>query len=274
MRRSNLVLWLVAFAGMWFLDHEACGQHFDIFLARPAAGTQTVVGGADVDALIYDDVTRVFESELASAVGEFVTVEPGVNHPDIDNPGLTAYPTSAAGLDPGDVLRLLERDFTVSGMIDDLFFWDGVAPVAFTPAAADFRIDGGDPLGSAAGTGGVFDDHPFLVVDSDTLPGIYLTSVVGVADGFDPSDPVFLVMGTEELITAEFLGISQAEFDLLSDEEIEEQLDEVIDTAIDYVEGHVVVPEPGSLVLAAVALVGFVVIGRGGGPRPPEENER
>lgn len=240
---------------------QARGQHFDIFLARPASGTQTIVGGADVDALAYDDVVRVFEVELGSVGGEFLALEPGVNHPDFGNPGISAYPVSAAPLEMGDVLRLLERDLTVAGVTNDLFIWNGVAPVSFAPAAANFRIDGGDPLGSTAGVGGVFDDHPFLVVDSDAVPGIYLASVVGVVDGFEPSVPVYLVMGTESLITAEFLGISQGEFDMLSDEMLDEALEAVIEMAVEYVEVNVV-PEPAAIVLAWLAGgCGWIAVG-------------
>jgi hypothetical protein len=256
------VIFVLAASGSMFTAIRAHGQHFDIFLARPAAGTKTVAGGADVDALVYDDAVRVFETELGSVAGEFLSLEPGVNHPDFNNSGLAGYPVSAAPLQPGDALRLKKREFTVGGVTDDLFYWNGVGPVSFSPAAADFRIDGGDPLGSTAGTGGAFDDHPFLVVDDDSLPGIYLASVQGVVDGFEPSDPLYLVMGTESLITPSFLGISQAEFDLLSDEELEEALDAVIDPAVDFVESNVVVPEPGSLTLISAASCGLLAVCR------------
>jgi hypothetical protein len=242
-------------------SHRADAQHFDIFLARPAAGTTTIIGGADVDALMYDDVVRVFEAEMGSAGGGFLSLEPGVNHPNINDPGLTAYPATATALLPGDALRLVERDFTVAGNVDDLFYWNGVDPVSFAAAAANFRIDGGDPLGSVAGTGGAFDDHPFLVVDSDALPGIYLASVVGRVDGFNPSAPVYLVIGTEDLITAEFLGITQAGFDMLTDEQRDEALDEVIEAGVAYVEANVV-PEPASFALLAIAVAGGTAIGR------------
>ena len=240
------------------LAHPALGSggHFDIFLARPATGTTTVLGGADVDDLAYDDSTRIFEVEMAAVLGEFLALEPGVNHPNMSDPGLTAYPASAAPLQPGDVLRLLPRTFTVEGNTSSLFFWNGLGAVSFAPAAAGFRIDGGDPLG-VVGASGAFDDHPFLVIDDDTLPGIYLASVVGVVDGFGPSLPAFLVMGTEGLITPSFLGISQDEFDLLSDDELDEALEYVIELAVEYVETNVI-PEPASATLLALALVGAV----------------
>jgi hypothetical protein len=247
---------LPSFVAVVFAADVACGQHFDIFLARPAAGAQTVVGGADVNSLVYDDVTRVFEVELGAVGGEFLALEPGVNHPNLNDP-VSAYPASAAGLVPGDVLRLVEREFAVEAAIDDLFYWNGIGAVTFAPAAADFRVDGGDPLGSTAGVGGVFDDHPFIIVDSDALPGVYLASVSGAVSSaveeFDLSAPVYLVMGSEGLITAEFLGITQEEYEMLTEEELDLALEEVIERGVAYVESALLVPEPAPVGLAAIA---------------------
>lgn len=239
-----LALWLV-------IAGTASGQHFDIFLARPATGSQTVIGGADVDGQVFDGVTRVFESELGALGGEFISLEPGVNHPNLNNPP-SAYPSSASGLQPGDVLRLKARDFSVGCVVSDLFYWNGTGTVSFSPAAADFRIDDADPLGATAGVGGAFDEHPFLVVGDDSLPGIYLASAFGVVNELDASDPIFIVMGTEELITAEFLGISQQEFEMLTDEELEEALDAVIDPAVHYVQNNLI-PEPDTILVAMMA---------------------
>jgi hypothetical protein len=225
------------FAAAFAVVEPADGQHFDIFLSRPATGTQTVVGGADVDALVYDDTTRVFEAEMGALGGEFVALEPGVNHPNLNNP-TTAYPSSAAGLQPGDVLRLTERDFSVEGLVDDLFYWNGVGAISFTPAAADFRIDNGNPLPGSVGVGGAYDDHPFLVVDSDALPGIYLASVVGKVNDFANSDPVFIVFATGE------------------------DFEDVHEVAVEYVQANLVVPEPASLALAAMACGAIVAMRR------------
>jgi hypothetical protein len=161
----------------------------------------------------------------------------------------------------------LPRDFTVGGATGDLFFWDGQGSASFVPAVASFRIDGGDPLGSVAGAGGAFDDHPFLTVDSDALPGIYLASAVGVVAGFAPSDPVYFVMGSEDLITADFLGLTPAEFDMLTDDELDEALEGVIEQGMAYVEAHVV-PEPSTLVLVGnAALVALRSVRRPANPR-------
>jgi len=227
----QLRIWLSLLAAIIFFTNDGRAQHFDIFLARPATGFQTIIGGADVDLLSYDDVTRVFEAELGAVAGEFIALEPGVNHPNIHDPGLTAYPSSAAGLQPGDLLRLRKREFTLNSSTSELFYWDGTGAVSFAPAVAGFRIDLGDPLPSTPGTGGTFDDHPFFVVDSDALAGIYLASVYGMVDGFDPSQPVYVVMGT--------IGL--------------EDLHEKMELAAEYVHRTLVVPEPASLGLAAMA---------------------
>jgi hypothetical protein len=233
-----LLIFLSVLAVVPVANQPARGQHFDILLARPAAGRQTIIGGADVDATAFDDVTRVFEGEMGAIGGEFAALEPGIEHPNLNEP-VSAYPASAAGLMPGDMLRLFERNFSVGGIIDDLFYWNGMGAVAFVPALADFRIDEGNPLPGSAGVGGSYHDHPFLVVNSDALPGIYLASAFGVVDGFDPSDPVYLVFATGE------------------------ELEEAHGLAAEWVEANLV-PEPASLGLAAIACVAIFAARRRG----------
>ena len=253
---------LVALVALFFIAADAANaQHFDIFLARPAVGNQTVIGGADVDNLAYDDVTRVFEVDLGELGAEFFALEPGVNHPDTNFP-TNAYPASASPLVPGDTLRLLKTSVSVGGDVADLFYWNGVDPVSFSPAAANFRIELGDPLTDTPGIGGSFDDHPFFFIDDISLPGVYLASAYGVVDGFAPSASVYLVMGTESLITPAFLGITQEEFDLLDEEALDEALELVIEQAAEWVESNLVVPEPGTLVLASAASCALLLTSR------------
>jgi hypothetical protein len=72
-------------------------------------------------------------------------------------------------------------------------------------------------------------------------------------------------MGTENLVTAEFLGISREEFNLLTEEDLDEALDAVIDPAVEHVEANVVVPEPGSTLLAMLACGSVLAAGTGRG---------
>lgn len=240
-------------------------QHFDVFIGRPAAGTKSAFGAVDVDAAVISLNQRVFESEMGEDPfdGVFVSDEPGFNHPADDS----ALPVGAVSLLPGDEIFVTGLPLTVDGITSTLFYWNGLGSVAFTPAVGvSFHIETGNTTGSIgmAGAGGAFDDHPFFVLDdgdalAGTFPttGIYLGSFQAQVAGFDPTGPLYLVIGTEGLITADFLGISQEEFEMLTDEELDEALEGVIELAVDYVQSNVAVPEPGSLLLLGISWCGL-----------------
>lgn len=251
----TLSLLVVFIASIASAQHDH-GGHFDIYLARPLAGTQTVYGGYDGDHGEAEAGHRIFGTEMGEdpSLGIYFGTRPGINNPGTGGdqaPGATA-------LNPGDTVSTSEVAFEVDGATADLFFWNGLDPVAFTPATGvDFTF--GAPT-SSAGADGSFHEHPFLTLDdldanasTFPTPGVYLGAVTAAVTGLDPSDPIFLVMGTEGLITADFLGITQAEFDLLSDEEIDEELEHVIHEGVEYVEG-MLVPEPSAALLVAVGL--------------------
>ena len=235
--------------------------HFDIYLGRPAAGTQTQLGGIDVDTGVITPGLQVFETEMGEDPfsGTFFSLEPGFNNP--GSAGTQA--PGAVSFQAGDTVTVSEISVDVNGTVADLFFWDGTGSVSFAPAVGvDFTI--GNPV-DTAGPAGAFEDHPFLGLDdldSNTAtfptPGIYLSSFTASVTGFDPTDPIYLVSGTEGLITPSFLGISQAAFDLLTDEQIDEELEEVIEAAVLFVESNVVVPEPSALV---IAIAGIAAVG-------------
>ncbi len=233
--------------------------HFDVFVGRPASGTQTTYGGIDID---EGDVTlgvRVFESEMGENPIDniFFSDEPGFNHPEDD----AVLPAGASSLEMGDELFARGLPLSVEGETADLFYWNGAGSPSFSRASsAMFSIIAPEPNQSIgmAGAGGGFDDHPeFELSDSGSLPtpGIYLGSFEVQVGGFDPSDPLLLVMGTEGLITAEFLGISQSEFDMLTDDDLDEALEGVIEVAVDFVESNVVVPEPSALMIAGTGML-------------------
>lgn len=246
----------------------AAAQHFDVFVGRPASGTQTAYGGIDVDTARVRLWQRIFESEMGEDPfdGTFTSNEPGFNHPADDG----AIPAGAASLLPGDEVFVTSRPLAINGVTSDLFFWNGTGSVAFASAAGtSFVIDTGNLTGSigSAGAGGGFDDHPFFVLDdgdgnpaTSPTPGIYLASFLTRVADLAPSDPLFLVMGTEGLITPQFLGISQEQFDLLTEEALDEALERVIETAVEFV-GANLVPEPrsGSAIALAICGVGATI---------------
>ena len=263
-----LIIALAVAGGVCLAVKSAEAQHFDVFVGRPIVGTQTVYGGIDVDNADIMLGNQVFESELGEDPfdGIFLSDEPGFNHPADDS----VLPAGAASLNDGDEIFVSALPITVDGMTDSTFYWNGLGSVAFAPAfGTSFVIDTGNLTGSigTAGVGGGFDDHPFFVLDDGDgmpgtfpTPGIYLASFQGRVTDLDPTDPLFLVMGTEGLITADFLGITQDEFDLFTDDELDEALDGVIDSGMDYVERNIVVPEPSSLALLGLAICSAGVI--------------
>lgn len=247
----------------------ALAQHFDVFVGRPTSGEQTVYGGIDVDTADITVSERVFESEMGGDPfdGTFTSDEPGFNHPADDS----ALPPGAASLLPGDEIFVTALPLTVSGTTSNLFFWNGLGSASFAPAVGvNFAVDTGNLTGSigTAGAGGGFDDHPFFVLDdgdgnASTFPavGIYLASFQARVADLTPTDPLFVVMGTEGLITPAFLGVSQGEFDMLSDDDLDEALEGVIEMGVEFVEGNVI-PEPSSLVLLGAALGGVGLFAR------------
>lgn len=243
-------------------DHSEEG-HFDVFLGRPVSGTQTVYGGIDVDDADVELGVRIFEVELEENTldGTFEAIEPGFNHPESD----ASLPAGVASLIDGDAIRARLLPTTLGNTTADLFYWNGLGPAAFTAATTGFEIQAGDPIGTA-GSGGGFDDHPIFVVGSvgGTTPplGIYVASFEAQVGDLDPTDPLFMVMGTEGLITAEFLGISATAFEMMTDEDLDEALEGVIELGVDFVQANIAVPEPASLLLVLSA-VGMGLVGRG-----------
>lgn len=230
--------------------------HFDVFVAT--FGGSTVCGGIDVDDGDVELGALVFESEMGDnpISNIFFADEPGFNHPADD----AVLPAGASSLADGDEIFVNGLNLTVGGVTGSLFYWDGVGPVSFTPpSGTSFDIVTPTSTGSigTAGVGGGFDDHPeFELSSGGTLPaaGIYLGSFEAQVNDLTPCGPMFLVMGTEGLITADFLGIDQAAFDMLTDEQLDEELEEVIEMAAGYVEANVV-PEPSAFVLAGIGLL-------------------
>lgn len=223
-------------------QHSEEEHHFDIYLARPTSGTQTVYGGIDVGEGEIEVGHRVFESEFgvipySGTLGAF---EPGFN-----NPGTSgSQAPGASAMNPGDTPTFANAPFFLDGQIADLFYWDGVgAEPSFAPAAGvSFSID--DPELSAAADGS-FDDHPELLLDDGdglqaTLPadGIYLAAFTAALPGLEPTDPLFLVIVTDEL------------------------LEPAVEVAFEFVESTVI-PEPTALMLAGVSLAALAARRRG-----------
>ena len=255
-------LWPPVIAAIFgFAPTLASAQHFDVFIGRPTSGTTTAFGGIDVDTSAITLQKRIFKAEMGPEPfdGVFLSDEPGFNHPADES----ALPAGVTSLNQGDEVFVTGLPLTVNGMTSTLFFWNVQGIVNFSPAVnTSFVIDTGNMSGSigTAGVGGGFDDHPFFILDdgysvSNTFPtpGIYLASFQARVADLKPAGPLYLVMGTEGFITPEFLGITQLEFDMLSDEDIDALLEGVLDVAAGHVAANVAVPEPGTVSLLTMA---------------------
>ena len=231
-RKLSLVT-LVAFAFV----AGAQAQHFDVFVAT--SGTETVGGGVEVDTgeVVLGQV--VFEAELGDVGGQFISDEPGFNHPADDS----VIPAGIDSLNMGDEIFVRGLDLTapIGGPTAPLFYWDGTGTPSFAPSSATFVINTGNTTGSigTAGAGGGFDDHPFFEVTGGPL-GIYLASFEHEVGGFSPSGPNFLVLGTEGLVPTD------------------EELEGLIELGVDYVNANVI-PEPNAFVLAGIGFLAMML---------------
>ena len=209
-------------------EHEH--SHFDIFVGRPTAGSQTLIGGADLDGDVELDA-RIFEGDLEPlALGNstYTGTEPGLMNP-----------TSAWPLLANESITLNNVAATLGDVTSDLFYWDGTGEVVFSDSAMDLLITQSPATADSAGN---FHDHPIYDIDDPTstaLPagGIYLAPLTAQLDGLDASDTVFVLFVTGE------------------------EYEESVELAEAYVHGQLV-PEPSSLLLAGLAICGLAIYRR------------
>ena len=248
----NRYLFLCALVALTVASANAVAQeeeehgHFDVFVG--ISGGQTAYGGIEVDDGDIAPNERVFEAEMGDLDLGFAMIftadEPGFNHPGPADAGFGNLPSGVTALAPGDEIFVNKLPLTVDGVTSDLFFWDGVGTPSFSQASGvlfDIVAGTGGSIG-AAGAGGAFDDHPEfeLSTPGGSLPtlGIYLGSFDVRVNSLEPSDPLFLVMGTEGLAPTD------------------EELEELIEMGVEFVENSVI-PEPASATLAVLAAAMF-----------------
>ncbi len=238
----------------------------DVFLAE--SGGQVAIGsGNDVGPVDADLSVRVFEGVMIAGFPPFNPADYGRDEPGffslpVGNPEL---PLGASAL-PGNALVTINlAPFAVNGVSDSLFYWDGVGGVNFLPAAlaqpgVQFSI-APNPVGSSGASGGL-DLHPITALEEGGVgvpsDGVYLVaptvSVAGLAD----SDRFFQVWLVDALVTDE-----QVAEDLEASLEVGEIMFlgkdfTFFEQAVAYVGEQLVVPEPTSTLLAAVAVVGML----------------
>lgn len=239
---SSIPTLLCVAASSLLAGGDVARAHFDILVARPAIGNQTLIGAA----LVPDDLnleTRIFEGDVEAdniAGNNFYTgTEPGFFNAGANSPGSlgATNPPGALPLLAGESFTVHNVSFALDGVTSDLFYWDGVGDVSFVDSPADIVIT---QTGGTAGADGSIDAHPFYDIDdpaSDALPagGIYVAPLTVELDGLASSDTALVMLVTGE------------------------EFEDSVEAAELYLAGQLV-PEPSSLMLAAATLaVGLFV---------------
>ena len=214
----------VAMLSLFGFGLPACAQHIDVLV-------QAIDGKLETGNANYDNNTwllgeRVYGRQLLS---NFRTNDPGFTTLETGHPLLDS---SASGLSPNVDLSFDIVPSTINGQEANFWYWDGMdtdadgfelEDVSFDLGAPGLEwrvLDDGGTTHTADGTdtvvpdvlvqnsfsdGAVHSHIIMLVVDNDgnaelnRPEGVYLTSMVLQADGFEASDPFFFVHRTSGL---------------------------------------------------------------------------
>jgi hypothetical protein len=194
----------------------AAAQHADVLVQT--LGNRLATGSADFDSGSWTLGRRVYSSEFGSNWS-------------VNNPGFNALAATSPSM-PAGASRLpgntsLAWDFMpmkIDGVLQNAFYWDGAGSTA---AAVDFgalpgpdyeialygrnasvAVDGaaslvaGDVI-EVTSSSGALHSHRYFYLDSGNqnaagppVDGIYLLSLRMKMNGYDPSQPIYMVLGT------------------------------------------------------------------------------
>jgi hypothetical protein len=260
---------------------RAADVHYDVFVT--SSGTSLVIGGYDdaaTTAEVPEGQMRVFGGEVVPATGTaapYESASPGepgfraATQSFLNNPALTTPAGVYTALPGSTPLTFAFLPITIGSDSRNLFYWDGNGAVAFAPAANDVALDltkqggGGWTAGitgsSAAviagntiqtttggGSPGTVHTHLFTSIGkAGAAPdqGFYLYSLQLGMTGFAPSKPLYFVYGALDpaALTLEQLTAFETAHGL-AEAWVQDNL--------------VAVPEPATLGLVGVALVGAI----------------
>lgn len=220
---------------------RAAEGHGDIALFNDGGTIGVGLVDDSADPEIFEPGVRVFESILI--------------------PALVFSPFDFDSDEPG--FDIEDGEFPPSQLVDlvplSLEYWDGTGDVAFGAAPAGVAFDFDDASFATDDEGGLHDHALFGLKSAGIIPdGVYVGEFLASTAGLAPSDPIYLVMLKDDLITAANL------------EELEELLEAYeeggaepvfggknfafYEAAVEAVEARVAIPEPGAVGLTCVAL--------------------
>jgi hypothetical protein len=228
-------------------------------LAVAANGSLAAEGHGDI--ALFDDGGKIGVGLVDDSV-EPEIFEPGVRvFESILIPALAFSPFDFDSDEPG--FDIEDGQFPPSQQVDlvplSLEYWDGTGEVAFGPPAADVTFDFDDAAFATDDEGGLHDHALFGLESTGAIPdGVYVGQFLATTAGLEASDPIYLVMLKDDLITAGNL------------EELEELLEAYeeggaepvfggksfafFEEAVEAVEARVAIPEPSAVGLTCVAL--------------------
>ncbi|MCG8448500.1 MAG: hypothetical protein MI725_02835 [Pirellulales bacterium] len=256
--------------------------HSDVLLVdvggQVAIGAAEDIGGAGES---FDLDTHAFESilipgSIPPTPADYEATEPGFFGLHGVNDAGTLATLGASALPGTASVSASLTNFSIDGASANLFFWNGTGSVDFDPAPAGTSFNF-DPSANLATTGsnGDLDDHPIFELNATSgvpADGAYLISPAVDVAGLATSEPFFLILLADSLITGEVdAGLVE---EALEDLEAGITTDAVVDfggsnvkdfaffeEAVEFVENTLVVPEPSTTLLSLMA-IGFVAIGR------------
>jgi hypothetical protein len=251
---------------------------FDVLVTSTGTGSQLVFGGFDDDGtatgLVPEGQMRVFQAEVSGAfsgTAAYVTGEPGypgfqaLAQTLLDNPGVMTTPGYIA-LAAARPLTFSFLPITIGTVSQNLFFWDGIGAVNFSPVGANVvlslikggtsswtqSINGGqngvipgNTIDTTKNSGNIHEHLNAAIAKDGGVPdqGFYLFSLELQMTGYDPSESLYFVYGALDYDNIQY-GQNLAAFDAAHA------------LASDWVENNlVVVPEPSTAALMALATV-------------------
>ena len=262
-------------------DSRAADVHYDVFVT--SSGTSLVIGGYDdaaTTATIPADQMQVFGGEVVPATGTaapYESASPGepgfraATQSFLNNPSLTTPAGVYTALPGSTPLTFAFLPITVGSDSRNLFYWDGSGAVAFAPAANDVALDlskqggGGWTSGITGASAGVIAGNTIQTTSGGGSPGtvhthlftsigkaggaphqgFYLSSLQLGMTGFAPSKPLYFVYGALDpaALSPEQLTAFETAHGL-AEAWVQDNL--------------VAVPEPATLALAGLTMVGIV----------------
>jgi hypothetical protein len=259
---------------------------FDVLVTSTGPGSQLVIGGYDDDdgiGVVPEGQMRVFQAEVSGSISgtaAYVSDAPGypgfqaVPQTSLDLPGVMTPAGVYTALAGSTSLTFSFLPITIGADSRNLFFWDGIGAVDFSPVGANVvlsldkiglpdpwtqSINGGQNSVIPGGTidvtnsaGGIH-RHTYAAIAKDGgVPdqGFYLFSLQLQMTGYGPSEALYFVYGALDYGNIQY-GQNLDAFDAAHS------------LASDWVQNNLVaVPEPSTAALLGLAAVALPLLCR------------